>query len=372
VPQLPPIPNIPEGTSTNTVDARAGNQRENRMSSLPPGSFAAEVTSNETSFETPESGNTPPKQASIVSRSPGSLAWERFRSDRKTLIGAAIVALYIILAILAPFLVAGHVLNPYLPHQDLINDESLPTGGTGISWAHPLGIEPGIGRDTMSRVWLGLTLSLFISAVAAVISVVIGVVLGIIAGMSRSWADTLIGRLVDLVLSFPQTLMLLALSWVLVGFHPGTHTGPPGDPAQATYVIVVLALFGWPPVTRVVRGQVLSLREREFIDASRLIGASNARLYFKEVLPNLWAPILVQFTLILPAYVSAEAALSYLGVSINPPTPTLGNILKSSIQYAQGDFLYFIVPAFLLVLIVVSFNLLGDGLRDALDPKTNR
>jgi peptide/nickel transport system permease protein len=342
------------------------------MSSLPPGGFVAEVTANQTSFETPEPDGTSTKDKEIVSRSPGSLAWERFRSDRKTLIGAIVVAVYVILAILAPILVATHVLNPYTAHGNLINDESLPTGGTGISWAHPLGVEPGIGRDTLSRVWYGLALSLFISSVAAIFSVVIGVILGIVAGMSKSWADTLIGRLVDLVLSFPQTLMLLALSSIIVGFLTSTLKVPAGDPAQAAFVIIVLALFGWPPVTRVVRGQVLSLREREFIDAARLLGAGNGRLYFKEVLPNLWAPILVQFTLILPAYVSAEAALSYLNVSILPPTPTLGNILKSSIQYATGDFLYFIIPAFLLVLIVVSFNLLGDGLRDALDPRTNR
>ena len=200
----------------------------------------------------------------------------------------------------------------------------------------------------------------------------VGVVLGIIAGMSRRWADTLIGRLVDLVLCFPQTLMLLALSGLVVTWLTGTLRIPSGTTAQATYVIFVLGIFGWPSVTRIIRGQVLSLREREFIDAARLIGAGNGRLYFKEVLPNLWAPILVQFTLILPAYISAEAALSYLGISVKVPTPTLGNILAASIQYGSSDFLYFIAPAFLLVLIVVSFNLLGDGLRDALDPRTQR
>jgi peptide/nickel transport system permease protein len=341
------------------------------MSSLPPGGFVAEVTANETTFVETDP-DAAPHLAAIVSRTPGRLAWERFRSDRKTMIGAVIVAVYVVLAILVPILVGAHVLDPYTAHPSLINDESLPIGGTGISWAHPLGVEPGIGRDTLSRVGYGLSLSLFISALAATISVTIGVILGIVAGMSRSWADTLIGRLVDLVLSFPQTLMLLALSGVIIGFLTSTLKVPSGDPAQATFVIVVLALFGWPPVTRVVRGQVLSLREREFIDAARLLGASRGRLYFREVLPNLWAPILVQFTLILPAYVSAEAALSYLGVSILPPTPTLGNLLTSSLQYATGDFLYFIVPALLLVIVVVSFNLLGDGLRDALDPKTNR
>ena len=341
------------------------------MSTLPPGEFAAEVTANETVFA--PGGPSAPHSSAVVSRSPGQLAWARFRSDKKTLFGAIVVAAYVVLAILAPILVAAGVLDPYTVHQNLIGDNGLPTGGAaGISWAHPFGVEPGIGRDTLSRVWYGLTLSLLISSAAALFSVVVGVVLGIIAGMSRSWADTLIGRLVDLVLCFPQTLMLLALSGVVVAWLTGSLHIPKGDPAQATYVIFVLGIFGWPSVTRIIRGQVLSLREREFIDAARLLGAGNARLYFKEILPNLWAPILVQFTLILPAYVSAEAALSYLGISVNPPTPTLGNILKSSLQYASADFLYFIAPAFLLVLIVVSFNLLGDGLRDALDPKSNR
>ncbi|HXR43274.1 MAG TPA: hypothetical protein VN759_00620, partial [Pseudolysinimonas sp.] len=181
-----------------------------------------------------------PPLKGIASRSPRALAWQRFRSDRKTLAGAIIVAIYVVLAILAPILVAAGVLDPYTTHQKLINDEGLPSGGFGgISWAHPLGIEPGIGRDTLSRVWLGLTLSLLISAAAAIFSVVVGVVLGIIAGMSRRWADTLIGRLVDLVLCFPQTLMLLALSGVLIGYLTGTLHIPAGDPAQATYVIFV-------------------------------------------------------------------------------------------------------------------------------------
>ncbi|QAY70429.1 ABC transporter permease [Xylanimonas protaetiae] len=312
--------------------------------------------------------------AAVQSRSPGRLAWSRFVRDRKTLFGAAVVVVYVVLAAIAPVLVSSHALDPYTLHQDLIDPQGLPKGGVfgGISLAHPMGIEPGIGRDVMSRVWYGLTFSLLIATSAAVLAVVLGVVLGIVAGMAGGWTDTLIGRLVDLVLSFPQTLMLLALSGTIVAFLTDNLHVPAGDTSHAVYVIIVLAVFGWPSVARVVRGQVLSIREREFIDAARLLGASRARLWFREVLPNLWAPILVQFTLILPAYVSAEAALSYLGISIVPPTPTLGNILKDSIQYASGDFLYFFTPAFLLVLVVVSFNLLGDGLRDALDPKANR
>ena len=145
-----------------------------------------------------------------------------------------------------------------------------------------------------------------------------------------------------------------------------------GTAARSFYVIVVLGLFGWTGIARVTRGQVLSLREREFVHAATLLGASRWRIYFKEILPNLWAPILVQLTLILPAFVSAEAALSYLGISIRPPTPTLGNVLFDSLRYADSSFIYFFGPAVLIALIVVSFNLLGDGLRDALDPKTGR
>jgi peptide/nickel transport system permease protein len=338
------------------------------MSTVPPGEFIAQATAPAGTFDSGTGPEVP--RPDIVSRSPGRLAWERFKSDKKTVVAAVIVGLYILLAILAPILVGAGVLDPLTTHPNLINDLGLPK--FSVNAAHPFGVEPGTGRDVLSRVWFGLTFSLFISAVAAVCSVVIGVILGIIAGLSGGWVDTLIGRLIDLVLSFPQTLMLLALSSVIVAWLTGTLHVPSGNTAQATYVILVLAVFGWPPVARVVRGQVLSLREREFIDAARLLGAGPARLYFREVLPNLWAPILVQFTLILPAYVSAEAALSYLSISIQPPTPTLGNILKYSIQFASSDLIFFLTPALLLVLIVVSFNLLGDGLRDALDPKATR
>lgn len=311
--------------------------------------------------------------AAIESKSPRQLAWARFTSDRKTVVAGWLVISFTLLALSGPLLVSLGVLDPYTVNQDLIGVDSLPLGGWGgISWQHPLGVEPGTGRDTLSRIWLGLSYSLMIASLASLLAVLIGVVLGIVAGMSGGWADTIVGRTIDLVLSFPQTLMLLALSGTIVVFLTGTLQVPEGNTAQSVYVILVLAVFGWPPVARLVRGQVLSLREREFIDAARLFGASKSRLWFSEVLPNLWALILVQFTLILPAYVSAEAALSFLGISVLPPTPTVGNVMADSLRYASSDFLYFIAPAALLVTIVVSFNLLGDGLRDALDPKTGR
>lgn len=315
--------------------------------------------------------------AKIAGKSPTRLAYERFRKDKLSMVSFTVVVLYVLAGVSAPFLVKFGVLDPRTFHNvgsdSLLNQYTLPKGSFGgISWQHPLGVEPGTGRDVLSRVWLGTTLSLTLSLLASALAMIIGTVLGIVAGFTRGWVDGVIGRLIDLTLSFPQTLMLLALSAPMYAFITQSLHVPSGDLGWATYVVVFLALFGWPSIARLIRGQVLTVREREFVDAARLFGASRRRMYFKEILPNLWAPLLVSFTLTLPAYISAEAALSYLGVSIKPPTPTLGNVLRASLDYAQFDFVFFFAPAFAIALIVVCFNLFGDGLRDALDPKTDR
>jgi peptide/nickel transport system permease protein len=324
-------------------------------------------------------GMIPPDEdaaAKVAGKSPTQLAMARFRQDRLSMISFVIVVVYVVLAISAPLLVKFGVLDPYSFHSNNtvldINAGSIPRGGfSGMSWSHPLGVEPGTGRDVMSRLWLGVTSSLAIALTATLVAVVIGAVLGIISGFVGGFMDGAIGRLTDLTLSFPLTLMLLALSTTMVTVLVKLGV-PAGNLAQGTYVILILGLFGWPPIARIIRGQVLSIREREFVDAARLMGAPRRRMYFKEILPNLWAPLLVYFTLTMPAYISAEAAFSYLGVGVKPPTPTLGNILTDSIDYSQADFFFFFTPAFLIALIVVSFNLLGDGLRDALDPRGAR
>jgi peptide/nickel transport system permease protein len=309
----------------------------------------------------------------IESKSPTQLAMARFRKDRKSMAALVIVVLYIIAGMAAPILVHYGVLDPLKTHQDLLDANTLPAGKWwGVSWDHPLGVEPGVGRDVLSRVWLGITYSLVVSLTASVIAVVLGVVLGIIAGYSGGWVDGIIGRGIDLTLAFPVTLLLLAGSSVGIYFLTETVGLPTGPVSQGTFVVLVLGLFGWTGTARLIRGQVLSLREREFVDAARLFGASRLRIWFKELLPNLWAPVLVTFTLYMPAFISAEAALAYLNVSVKPPTPTLGNVLNDAVKYAGSDFLYFFAPAFLIALIVVSFNLLGDGMRDALDPKADR
>jgi peptide/nickel transport system permease protein len=313
-------------------------------------------------------------QQSVAGKSPRQLAVARFRHDIPSMFALAVVVLFFAFAIAAPLLTKLGVLDPLTPHQRLINADlgGLPYGRLGgVSSSHWLGVEPGTGRDVLSRLFLGLTDSLLIALSASLITVFIGTVLGIVSGAAGGWVDTVIGRFIDMVLSFPQTLMLLALSGTLVATLIKIGV-PKGNFALATYVVLVLGIFGWPVFARLVRGQVLSLREREFIDSAKVIGASKFRIYFKEMLPNLWAPILVYFTLAMPAYVSAEAALSYLGVGVKPPTPTLGNILTDSTNYPQADFFYFFMPALIIAIIVVSFNLLGDGLRDALDPRSER
>ena len=312
----------------------------------------------------------------IAGQSPARLAINRFRKDKLSMAAFTVVALYFLAALAAPILVKTGVLDPFTFHQELTDPATggIPTGKYGgISWDHPLGVEPSTGRDVLSRLWYGLTFSLVIAIAATIIAITLGAVLGIISGFSGGWVDSTIGRAVDLTLSFPATLMLLALSSMGIALAADVLPGSVSDPLpNGAYVVFVLALFGWPSIARIIRGQVLTVREREFVDAAVLLGAPRRRIYFKEILPNVWAPLLVTFTLTMPTYISAEAALSYLGVGIKPPTPTLGNILKTSINYSQADFFFFFMPAFLIMIIVVSFNLLGDGLRDALDPKASR
>lgn len=310
---------------------------------------------------------------SIAGRTPWQLARMRLRRDKPTMVMIGVVVFAVVLGIAAPILAKVGILDPQSIHTDLIDAPSggLPKGAWGgISWSHPLGVEPGTGRDVMSRLILGVTFSLLISVSATLIAVVIGTVLGLVSGFLGKTVDFWISRLTDMVLSFPQTLMLLALSGTFIAVLQKVL--PDGNPSKAAYIILVLGLFGWPSFARIIRGQVLSLREREFIESAKSLGAKNGRIYFKELLPNLWAPVLVYFTLIMPANISAEAALSWLGVGVGNPTPTLGNVLANAVNYPASDFVYFITSALFIAILVLSLNLVGDGLRDALDPKADR
>jgi peptide/nickel transport system permease protein len=300
----------------------------------------------------------------FAARSPMELFWRRLRTDRVALVALGYIVLLVIVAILAPLVIK--IVGA--PPPSTQNPQALDEFGTptGPSSAHLMGVDQ-LGRDIFSRVIYGARVSLEVAIISTAIAVFFGVIVGMVAAYRGGWVDTALARMMDVMLGFPSLLLGIGLAsacslgngCVAGLLHPGL-----------TVVIIVIALAAFPYIARIIRGQVLSVREREFVDAAILLGASRPRIYFKEILPNLWAPLLVTFTLTMPAYISAEAALSYLNVGIKPPTPTLGNILRGSINYSQADFFFFFTPAFLIMIIVVSFNLLGDGIRDALDPKT--
>src|SRR5207244_4286624 len=211
---------------------------------------------------------------------------------------------YYLTAIFGPIVAGIFGISPYSLHSELISDlGGKPLGAMGgISWAHPLGVEWGTGRDIGAQLLFGLRIYLVIATSATLITVAIGTVIGIVAGYTGGWTDNLIGRFMDLVLAFPFLLIILALSGPLT--QRLTQLGvPEGNPSRITYLILVLSVFGWPYLARIVRGQVLSLREREFVEAAVAMGANKRRILFTEILPNLWAPILVYATLTLPAYI---------------------------------------------------------------------
>lgn len=344
--------------------------------SVPLSEFTTEIESvEELSSEFGSQG----KQ--IAGRSPTQLAIARLRRDKVSMVAFWVLVIAVLIAIAAPILKAAGVLDPYGFHYStlILNSKNqdvigLPKGTLGgVSWAHPLGVEPRTGRDTLSRILLGVSFSMLIATSATLFSAILGMIFGIIAGYAGGSTDFWLSRLMDLILSFPQLLMLLALSPVLrqriAGFGFGDEGG---GTVSAIYLIFVLGFFGWPYLARIVRGQVLTLRNREFVEAARSLGAVRRRIWFRELLPNLWAPLIIYVSLTLPLNISAEAALSYLGVGLQPPTPSLGNVLNKAVDNFDTDKVFFLAPGVVLVLIVLAFNMFGDGLRDALDPKANR
>ncbi len=307
---------------------------------------------------------TPAK--AIEGRSLGRIAWTRLKQDRVAMAGGGVVIFLILVAVFAPVLAKlfGHPVNEW--HQDKINPSlgGIPEPGTigGMSKDFLLGVQPVTGRDTFTLIVYGARVSLLVAFLATLVAVFIGVVLGTIAGYFGGFIDSAISRVMDLILAFPLVLFAIALISVL----------PPRNSVRIWVLVLIIGGFSWPYIGRIVRGQTLSLREREFVEAARSMGAGTPRILFRELLPNLAAPILVYATLIIPTNILFEAALSFLGVGVPPPTPTWGGLLSDAVHWYQIAPNFMIFPGLAIFVTVLAFNLFGDGLRDALDPRASR
>ena len=320
-----------------------------------------------------------PSDKELAGRSPTQIALERLRKDKLAVVCGAIVLLLIILGVFAPLITkALHIYPtaatiPYDPSQVLdFTGSQMPLQGPpehGFWAAHPLGLAPATAVDNLARLLYGLRTSLLVATVATVLSVLIGVVLGLVAGFSRGWLDRSIMFVTDLFLSFPFILGALAMSPIIVQHFQKNLSLL--SRVQLFSLIGILVIFGWMGLTRLIRGQVLSLREREFVQAAQVMGVPTSRILFKELLPYLIAPIVVATSLSLPAYVTLEAGLSYLGIGLTG-IPSLGQTINDAQDYWSLYPLYLWAPVLTITILVLALNLLGDSVRDAFDPRTRR
>jgi peptide/nickel transport system permease protein len=306
-------------------------------------------------------------------RTPGRLAWARLRHDKVAVVSATTLALVATVAVYADAIAAvyGHDKDDVFP--ELLDDYGFPLGlSGGISAEHWLGVEPGVGRDVFLQLVYGARTSLGIAVLSAGLATALGVVIGVAAGYRGGLVDTAISWFVDLFLAFPFIIFALAAVPIVNTMITGSPQLSPDAPARIATLVTVLVIFGWMSTGRLVRGQVLSLRERDYVDASRVAGAGPWRIMSRELLPNLWGPILVTFSMTVPAYISAEAALSFLNIGVSEPVPDWGRMIFYSIPYAHSDWTFTFFPGAALFVVVLAANLLGDSLRDALDPKAVR
>jgi peptide/nickel transport system permease protein len=308
--------------------------------------------SDEVTFDVAPGGDD---ESPVASRSPWELAWLRLRKDKTAIASSAVVLFIVLLAICAPLIahLAGHG-----PNTQYLITGLTPAGlPKAPSWTFFFGTDD-LGRDIMVRTVYGARVSLVVGLAASVSAVIIGTTVGMVAGFIGGKIDLLLSRLMDVILSFPFLLAAIALVSVV---------GP-----SLLVTIGVIAFFSWAAVGRIVRGLTLSIREKEYIEAARAVGESDFRLMFTEVLPNLVAPLLVYTTLLIPSAISFEATLSFLGLGVVPPTASWGGMLATGVQYYQQAWWFITFPGIALLATTLSFNLLGDSLRDALDPRGER
>ena len=301
----------------------------------------------------------------ITARSPLQLFWRRLRRDKVSMVAFVVIVLLIAIAIFAPVLVS--LFNAADPRETDSSALSLFGAPEGPSGEYFFGVD-NLGRDIFSRVLYGARVSLEVAFIGTGIAVVIGTVVGLLAGYYRGWVDTLLSRFTDVVLAFPILLLGLGLAAACSGAE-GCLNGliEPGLPV----VITVIAVVNWTYIARIVRGQVLSLREKEFVEAARSLGASDRQIIVREILPNLIAPLIVYSSLLIPANILLEAALSFLGVGVGAGTPSWGGMISDATGQFPEAWWWMLFPGLALLITVLAFNLLGDGLQDALDPRRN-
>jgi peptide/nickel transport system permease protein len=291
----------------------------------------------------------------IEGRSPWRLAFERLRKDRVAVICAIVIVLIALMAILAPLV--AHILG-HGPDEQFTTTGLSPAGiPVGPNGSFPLGTDEQ-GRDVLVRVFYGAQVSLLVGVVASGIAVVVGVVIGLLSGYFAGVTDTILSRFMDAVLSLNYLIFAIALAAVLG--------------ASLTLSIAVIAFFSFSAVGRIVRGQVMSVKQKEYIESARSLGASNVRIMFVDVLPNVLAPVIVYATILVPLSIVFGASLSFLGLGVVPPTPSWGAMLADSVGYYQVAWWYVVFPGLALLITTLAFNLLGDSVRDAFDPQYNR
>jgi peptide/nickel transport system permease protein len=289
----------------------------------------------------------------------GSAVWSSLRRDRAAMVGLALVVLALLVAAFAPWVAGINGNDPFTYHSDALAGDGSPRGSFGgASSEHWFGVEPLTGRDLYAIVVYGARTSILVGLSATVLAVTIGVLVGSSAALFGGWYDRVLSRATDVLLGFPSLIFMIALG----AFAPSAIP-------RALLVVAVIGLFGWPSIARVVRSQSLSLMQRNYVSASRAMGAGPGHVLRKHLLPNLAGTIIVFATITIPANIGAEAALSFLGLGVPPPTPAWGRTIGTAVAWIATDPWYLLAPAGALFLVTFAFNLVGDGLRDALDPR---
>jgi ABC-type dipeptide/oligopeptide/nickel transport system permease subunit len=304
----------------------------------------------------------------VKSKSPLQIAFDRLRKDVIAIICASVVVLFIALALLAPVITRAVGVDPDTFHFELVNEDTFPI--IGMTREHPFGVEPGVGRDLLARWLYGARPSLLIAFSSTVISAILGTLIGITSAFIGGWVDRVSTWVIDFFLSLPLLLLVIAIS-PIIATHFSTDSLVVSKVRLWT-LIGIFGIFGWTGLARLIRAQVLSLREREFVLAARAIGVPTRRIILRELFPNVTGQIIVFMSLALPSFVSAEAGFSYLGIGLIPPMPSWGQTIQAATPYYQNFPVYFWFPALGILFLVLALNLLGDAIRDAFDPKTRR